>query len=742
MRRPLLVVSTLLALAACGEATRPTGPVMGNTPGFAISDGANSGGGPANGDFFFLPPMVPDPSGALTYDAGGFDATMSPRVEICLLTTTEPRACAAEPFRVFEGAAISVSTTDEHYHVNWHTNEDDLSVDHLYRIAISVPRREHDGQMLYRTLGFADVDPVNTGKELKNIATGQVIGLVDGRTLPIKFRIERSPSCEESDDCVEAVLSDEGGRVETETGYAIAEFPAGWLPEGFADEDVVVTIRRIAIGSAPGQDPSCHGTAHVQYEGCYDFETYPDVGTFALPAVISTCIEPDAAPFEELLQLAASDDGENFRLLPPRRVTIECEGFQGTQAPIGFLGRIGERMLALGMRLGVALAPRELYAVDKGRGGAIDSFSRGGWVLPLSMSLLSPEGETYTVSTGARLPVSVLVRSAHETEEDPTPVAGLPVAFTLSDGGGTLDPAVVPTNADGVASTTWTVGAVGEHVLTASVGGAELTLTVNSVAALPTTTVLQAPAVAIDGDETVLTAIVVGGSPGENESPIVSFYDGDEQLGSAPANSDGAATLVVSTWALRSHVITAVFQGTPSLLPSQSAPATVQVLRRHAELESFFGELGDNPVDSENFDEFEGSPTIATIIPGVLAVSSTFPDLQVTGGQLFGFGGTVRVDGTGRYTLDLLAARSAIAFNVEAKNPATGPMTIEVHTAAGVRVFSVQNFQTETDPVFFSVVASQPIVRVVVIEGPEVGGTGNEETALDDFFVSSAFGPF
>ena len=742
MRRPLLVVSTLLALAACGDATRPTGPVMGNAPSFAISDGANSGGGPANGDFFFLPPMVPDPSGALTYDAGAFDATMSPRVEICRLTATEPRACAAEPFRVFEGAAISVSTTDEQYHVNWHTNEDDLSVDQLYRIAVSVPRREHDGQMHYRTLGFADVDPVNTGKELKNIATGQVIGLVDGRTLPIKFRIERSPLCEESDDCVEAILSDEGGRVETETGYAIAEFPAGWLPEGFEDEDVVVAIRRVAIGAAPGQDPSCHGTAHVQYEGCYDFETYPDVGTFALPAVISTCIEPDAAPFEELLQLAASDDGENFRLLPPRTVTIECEGFQGTQAPIGFLGRIGERMLALGMRLGVALAPRELYAVDKGRGGAIDSFSHGGWVLPLSMSLLSPEGETYTVTAGAPLPVSVMVRSAHEADEDPTSVAGLPVAFTLSDGGGTLDLAVVPTNSDGVASTTWTVGAVGEHVLTASVGGAELMLTVNAVAALPTTTVLQAPAVAIDGDETVLTAIVGGGSPGEGEAPIVSFYDGDEQLGSAPANSDGAATLVVSTWALRSHVITAVFQGTPSLLPSQSAPATVQVLRRHADLESFFGELGDTPIDSENFDAFEGSPTIATIIPGVLAISSTFPDLQVVEGRIFGSGGTVRVDGTGRYTLDLLASRSAIAFNVEAKNPATGPMTIEVHTAAGVRSFAVQNTQTESDPVFFSVVASQPIVRVVVIEGPEVGGTGNEETALDDFFVSSAFGPF
>ncbi|HEX6059472.1 MAG TPA: hypothetical protein VFZ11_10700, partial [Gemmatimonadaceae bacterium] len=486
MRRPLLVVSTLLALAACGDATRPTGPVMGNTPSFVISDGAHGGGGPANGDFFFLPPMVPDPSGALTYDAGAFDATMSPRVEICVLTTTEPRECAATPFRVFEGAAVLLSTADEHYQVNWHTDEDYLSVGERYRIAVSVPRREHNGQMHYRMLGFADVDPVNTGKELKNIATGEVIGLVDGRTLPIKFRIERSPSCGGTDDCVEAIVGDEGGRVETETGYAIAEFPAGWLPPEFADEDVVVTIRRVAIGAGPGQEPSCHGTAHVQYEGCYDFETFPDVGTFALPAVISTCIEPDAVPWQDQLQLAASDDGANFRLLPPRTVTIECEGFQGTPAPIGFLDRIGQRMLALGARLGVALAPRKLYAVDKGRGGAIDGFSHGGWVLPVGVSRLSPSDEVTTAAVGAAVPVSVLVLSAHESSaEAGSPLAGLPVTFSLSVGGGTLDVAVAVTNSDGVASTTWTLGAEGEHVLTASVADVTLTVPITAVPALP-----------------------------------------------------------------------------------------------------------------------------------------------------------------------------------------------------------------------------------------------------------------
>lgn len=39
-------------------------------------------------------------------------------------------------------------------------------------------------------LGHADVDLVDKGSQLKNVETGQFIALLDGRTLPIKFRIE------------------------------------------------------------------------------------------------------------------------------------------------------------------------------------------------------------------------------------------------------------------------------------------------------------------------------------------------------------------------------------------------------------------------------------------------------------------------------------------------------------------------------------------------------------------------
>ena len=41
-----------------------------------------------------------------------------------------------------------------------------------------------------KALGYADVDVVGTGKDLKNINTGEFVALLDDRTLPIKFLAE------------------------------------------------------------------------------------------------------------------------------------------------------------------------------------------------------------------------------------------------------------------------------------------------------------------------------------------------------------------------------------------------------------------------------------------------------------------------------------------------------------------------------------------------------------------------
>lgn len=155
-----IIVTCCALLTAC--APEPSTAPTDQGPSFVISDGAHSGG---NEHFYFLPPMVPSPA----YD-GTFDGTLTPQVRI-----TGPGGFAAL-------LTSTVSPSDELYHVNWNTQGQGLAAGEEYRIAVQV-----DGT----TLGFADVVIGANMSELKNVNTGEYIPLKDGRTLPIKFRIEQ-----------------------------------------------------------------------------------------------------------------------------------------------------------------------------------------------------------------------------------------------------------------------------------------------------------------------------------------------------------------------------------------------------------------------------------------------------------------------------------------------------------------------------------------------------------------------
>lgn len=175
MFRPKYAVGTalLLAFAACtADVTSPVNPDPAG-PSQTISDAAHAGAVPG---FYFLPPMVPNPS-----YAGTFDGTLQPRVEICELTGSACTTALATytPTSGTGGALVQVGSSS--YQVNWHTNQFNLNPAKTYRISVFVGT--------FR-LGYADVDVVSSGKELKNVDTQQYIALQDGRTLPIKFRIE------------------------------------------------------------------------------------------------------------------------------------------------------------------------------------------------------------------------------------------------------------------------------------------------------------------------------------------------------------------------------------------------------------------------------------------------------------------------------------------------------------------------------------------------------------------------
>ena len=166
-RTPLwTAVASLAFLAACSGDTpvQPAATTQQSGPeATAISDG-NHGG---NAQFFFLPPMV----AAASY-TGTFDATHTPVVRI-----TEDGAPLIE-------LNATIPAGSEHYQVNWHTQDFDLDPTKTYRITVLV------GGVV---LGFADVDVVSSAKQLKSVNTGEYIALLDGRTLPIKFRIESDP---------------------------------------------------------------------------------------------------------------------------------------------------------------------------------------------------------------------------------------------------------------------------------------------------------------------------------------------------------------------------------------------------------------------------------------------------------------------------------------------------------------------------------------------------------------------
>ncbi|MFC1670930.1 alpha/beta hydrolase family esterase [Spirochaetota bacterium] len=157
----------------------------------SISDGAHTvDGNLGNQHFFFLAPLVPMPE-----TSGVFDGAVSPEVEICQL---EGSACttAIASFTMATGPGsetVRVVPEDEHYIVNWHTDEFNLDITKQYRIRIIAFGVE---------LGFADVSVGATGKDLKNINTDEYIALKDGRTLPIKFRIEVG-----ADPCLEMICN-------------------------------------------------------------------------------------------------------------------------------------------------------------------------------------------------------------------------------------------------------------------------------------------------------------------------------------------------------------------------------------------------------------------------------------------------------------------------------------------------------------------------------------------------------
>jgi hypothetical protein len=175
--------------AGCGsrDASRGAPPLAGPEIGQqAISDQVHSSG---HAGFFWLPPLVAAPT-----LQGAFDATQEPAV------TITPLVAGATPIATYTtttgpgSETIRVDAASQNYIVNWHTDQFTLDPSVNYRIAVTI-----HGQ----TAGFLDVDVVTSQAQAKNVDTSQYIGLVDGKTLPIKWFLNACGSvfCAALDQC-------------------------------------------------------------------------------------------------------------------------------------------------------------------------------------------------------------------------------------------------------------------------------------------------------------------------------------------------------------------------------------------------------------------------------------------------------------------------------------------------------------------------------------------------------------
>ena len=463
MKRWQLAVVAIAAISACTE-QQVTRPPVGR-PTALVLDGAHNG----DPEFFFLPPLVPDPSTDPNFDPAKFDATLAPTVEVCRLTG-DPRSgpvfCVANAALVFGPVNAILDLTSQQYRVNWDTKSPTLlDPSQFYRIRVR-------GAAGKSVLGSLDVDPVDQG--IKNLRSGDVVQFPDGRTLPIKFRIEQGERCTFNADCVTQVVgaggaiiitSEAGGGV---TGGAVA-IPPDALDPG---EEITVTISRL------DRQPCLPQIDIAQFEGCFQFTADPPLsarthnpGRFNTDVVVAICVELPLTITqvqEGLLQLHAFDAAQGVRALPNASAAfLPCEPNRFPFPPGGLGARPGWRGIL--DRVAAFAVPQPAYAsmVHLGVGGSSCCFSDIGWALPAKMAVLAGDDQLAALGDAVATPPALLVTDANNA-----PVAGATVHFRIpSTGAGSVTPTQVVTGADGVARVDSWVLAAGTNSLEAFATG-------------------------------------------------------------------------------------------------------------------------------------------------------------------------------------------------------------------------------------------------------------------------------
>jgi hypothetical protein len=456
-------------------------------------------------------------------------------VRICRLTTTPTPVCETEAgapkyLATYQGSAITVSLAEEHYAVSVNTRES-WATTGTYRVHVFLPRVQP------LLVGYVDVVLVADQQAFRNVNSDELVPLMDGRTLPLKFRIEDGVAVQGSTDFVEVLVTDAGGTFVTNTGGAGIYIESGWLPDGL--DQVMLTIER---RTPDGTNNDCHfgGVPSWvrQYEGCFQIETSPAVGIIQADAVVGMCTEAPAVIGQVMYKSDPAPGGRRVKALPnapmPTSLSsaLSCSGFSSLAMaePRGFGDFLRNGAMRLASTLGRAISPRPLYAIDFGAGGnlkaLIDDLSSFGWAVPAHVHISA--GDEQSGTPGSLLPDTLRVRvtatHAHNSSL-PDPLAGVPVTFAVATGGGSIAQINAVTDANGYARAFWTLGtAIGAQTVTATIANDSTNNTVDFPASRTVT----------------FTA---------NDGPLVSIFEGDTDITGTTQNvdTDYFETLVIST---------------------------------------------------------------------------------------------------------------------------------------------------------------------------------------------------
>lgn len=194
----------LLPLVLGASCAKDEGPASAPAPAPApsrtqtlISDELHNAG---TTGFLFLPPMVPRPA-----QIGDIVPDLPVTVRIDEITTGGQVVRTVAAFTGASGpkqervryhltdAPPDVDDTDGDadptgfYLARWHTDDSNLSLDATYRVRVFVPDR--GGKL--RELGYSDVDLVRNQRQFRAVDQQNYTPLINGKTLRIKFRIDR-----------------------------------------------------------------------------------------------------------------------------------------------------------------------------------------------------------------------------------------------------------------------------------------------------------------------------------------------------------------------------------------------------------------------------------------------------------------------------------------------------------------------------------------------------------------------